>query len=154
MEPNPYESPGVVESSTRARIAKRVIGFGAILLLTPVATAIAIFAFCSAAEPLGFRSLNFASIVVFVGLIFWAVRARKRLDGDAEKKADCLWVLWMTPVAVGGAFVVSVGLWVLMYLVNVKTNGRAFGNWAELTGFWGPPAVVLLEMLRRAWRYR
>jgi hypothetical protein len=98
--------------------------------------------------------LSFAPIIVFGGLMFWAIQARQRLNGDQQRKATCVRVLWLTPFSVCVAFAVGIVLTVLAYVANVRTNGQAFGSWAVLCALWGPPSVVLLTMLKLAWRCR
>lgn len=154
VEPNPYESPDTEQPLQRSQIAKRAVGFGTILLLTPPAMAIAIFSACTLASAPNLQPLVYSPLIIFGGLLYWAAYARQQLDGDLPRKAECIRVLWLTPLLVGLSFAVSIVLIYLAYAANVRTNGKAFAWWEMLCIFWAPPTVVLLLMLQRAWRYR
>src|SRR5262245_1563805 len=88
-DPNPYEPPQEAESLTPPQIVKRGLGFGVILLLTPLATFAAFFASCSVSVLIALRTANFPEpvlwtliavppAIVFVAMAYWAVRARQR----------------------------------------------------------------------------
>jgi len=91
MEPNPYEPPQSDKPQTRGKLVKRRIGFGVILLLTPLAVGIAIACSCKAAYYVADMPFNSAilagyavafipPVVVLVAMLWWAVEALIRGD--------------------------------------------------------------------------
>jgi hypothetical protein len=95
LEPNPYESPRSGEPLTKGTTIKRSIGAGAILLLTPIAVAIAFGASCAAtyavlstsffgnnyglAFIVGWSIFLIPPVAVLLGMIWLAIRARRRI---------------------------------------------------------------------------
>jgi uncharacterized BrkB/YihY/UPF0761 family membrane protein len=101
MEQNPYEAPKEGEPLKPVQVAKRGLGFVAILLLTPLAVAIAFGVSCTAASKFVDATLpcfqgnasTFTSwawfistlalflvppVATFAGMIWWAARALRR----------------------------------------------------------------------------
>lgn len=85
---NPYEPPRSVEPFTPAKLPKREIGAGVILLLTPIAVGIAIGCSCTAANYVTgdlntaiMRGILVAFVppaVVLIAMIMWALWAFTR----------------------------------------------------------------------------
>ena len=88
---NPYE-PSRVTQPARRRVAKKTIGLTAVLLLTPVAVAIAALGSCgitfvvvdsipmndyAAAFAIGWLVFLLPPITAFVGMMFWARREHR-----------------------------------------------------------------------------
>jgi len=110
VEPNPYESPKADEPLKSAQVVKRGLGVVAILLLTPVAVAVAFGGSCAATN--GFLSSRFFNrlfgqelglvilvglsiflippIVVLIGMLRWAIATKRRnaVHQSAEKRGD------------------------------------------------------------------
>src|SRR4029453_15749270 len=100
-DPNPYEPPREPEALTTPQVVKRGIGVGVILLLTPVAVAIAFGASCAATYAFLNTSLfgqNYGLVFIFgwsifllppfavlVGMIWWASATYRRSVLPAKK---------------------------------------------------------------------
>ena len=100
MEQNPYESPQADQPVTTGNVVKRGLGVGAILLLTPVAVAIAFGGSCAATyavldrpwinkqnletiTSIGFAVFLVPPATVLIAMIGWAIltyRKNKRLS--------------------------------------------------------------------------
>ena len=100
MDENPYKSPSEPVAMTTGKVVKRGLGVGAILLLTPVAIAIAFGASCTAV--VAYMDATFLSVegstrgwinawvisawfifllppvATLAGMIWWAVRVHRR----------------------------------------------------------------------------
>jgi hypothetical protein len=76
MEPNPYEPPHEKGPLTTGKMAKRGLGVGGIILLTPVAVGIALIPSCAAAyallEVATISRIN-TYVLLYVGLAVFAV---------------------------------------------------------------------------------
>ena len=102
MEENPYQAPRDQKPLTAARAIKRSIGAGIILILTPIAVAVAFGASCAATN--AFLNTNIFGqnyLLVFIvawavfllppaavlaGMLWWAIRARRQTR-DCKKTA-------------------------------------------------------------------
>lgn len=95
MDQNPYESPREAKPLTTGKIVKRALGVSAILLLTPLAVAIAFGLSCVATDAVaslpvvndgGLERVIVVALAVFlippavvlVGMIAWAIRTHLR----------------------------------------------------------------------------
>ena len=94
MEQNPYESPREQKPLTAGTTIKRSIGVGLILILTPIAVAVAFGASCAATNT--FLNTNIFGqnyLLVFIvawalfllppaavltGMLWWAIRVRRQ----------------------------------------------------------------------------
>jgi len=99
-EANPYESPKSEQPLKPGQIVKRGLGVATILLLTPVAVAIATRASCAAtmlvvdalpgrqyalAFVVGWLVFLVPPILVLAGMVWWARRTYLRNAGSATK---------------------------------------------------------------------
>jgi hypothetical protein len=103
MATNPYESPKVPQPVQRRPLLRRSVGGALILLLTPVAIAIAYGGSCAATNAfldtnvfgqnyglvalVGFSIFLIPPIVVFIGMVWW-FRAYMRAKTVDSKKAQ------------------------------------------------------------------
>jgi hypothetical protein len=97
-DPNPYEPPRESELVTTAKVIKRGIGVGLILLLTPIAVLVAFGASCALTiavvdSPLfgqnyglvfvvGWSIFLLPPMIVLAGMIWWAIRASTMRRGN------------------------------------------------------------------------
>lgn len=142
---NPYESPREPEPITKEQIAKRAVGLGALILLTPPAMIIAVLCCCSGASWLGY---DFAGWIAFGGplVILSALMATgvilDRFHASTTGPSASRIALFIgTPFVVAGATVAG------FFLAAV-----AYPTVWMLVLFFIPPALALLFMLLLIWR--
>jgi hypothetical protein len=153
---NPYEPPQTPEPLKRAQIVKRGLGVALILLLTPPAMAVTVFASCTLGRMApGQSRLLFVFVVpiaVLTGLMVWAMFLdRPRLE-DPNQKPSRAGLFLATPAVVAVAMIVGFVFAAAMVLLprTLRQYEWALQNAAYF--FWPVPAVALLAMLTIAWR--
>ena len=155
MDENPYKPPQEQEPLTTGKVAKRGLGVGAIILLTPVAVAIAFGATCAAAYavsplvvamPAAAQVITSAVIVLFVvlpgmvltAMIRWAMRTHRRgreLKPDESPQPQRPKSLWGHLIAFP-----SVGSVALMILFTVVISALVFTWLAYNMTVFQPPS--------------
>lgn len=155
---NPYESPQEAESLTSGQVAKRAMGVGAILLLTPPAMVIATGTSCGVSlflrPPIPLIPLITAGLPLglLFGLMAWAASIDRQQRGFNRVQHRARILLTVAP---------TVALWTIFAFVLAIPGGAVVGEiiqggslWAILGGtviFCMVPSVVLVVMLCRAW---
>ena len=156
MDENPYEPPTTL-ASNRSRATKRRVGVGAILLLTPLAVAVAHAGSCGAArvlhiEPLGLSAM--VPLVVLTGLMIWATVVDRHRPGDATSRPSRTKLFLLTPLVVFLAAVLGFGIGAAVVHV-VSTAEGGLSETSMLLGaiaFWTLPTIALITMLFIAWK--
>jgi hypothetical protein len=161
---NPYEPPQELTPLKIHQVAKRRIGFGLVLLLTPPAMVIAVGVSCTAETWVrGLPGWTPRMVVTFVGPIIgltgmmgWAAILALREKTDFKRVRRLVLILLTTPLAVGAAMGIAyAGIIAYVMFLDAKiglsdivTIGLA------ISAFWLLPAATLLAMLWFAWRAR
>jgi hypothetical protein len=156
---NPYEPPQELTPLTIHQRAKRRIGFGLVLLLTPPAMVIAVATSCSVASFApsdGARWLVVfgGPLAVLCGMMMWAANFRGRKSGDSNRVQSPAGMLFATPVVTAVAMMIGFGLAIVIFVAVNEALGVGVypGMVAGVTTFWIAPAVALVVMLWLAWR--
>jgi hypothetical protein len=144
VEPNPYESPKVEQPLKRSQVAKRAVGFGAILLLTPPAMVIAILTCCYQLAPQHGPIVIWIPFGLLTALMIAAAVVYRPKNGKRERGGLPIATLLATPIFVGLAG--GVGFW---WATLEHPNAISMG-----VAFFFPPTITLLAMLFLAWRCR
>jgi hypothetical protein len=163
-DPNPYQPPQTPEPLTKGKVIKRAVGVGVVLLLTPIAVAIAFTLACTTASfapalkhPLWHIILRFGYLfvppfLVLSAMLMWAARIHLQQTRPGERGRRVA-ILLFTPVAVVVATAVSFGL---TYLYVEAPGPRQFDSAAMIVGcllFFAPPSLALIGMLLWAWNH-
>jgi hypothetical protein len=163
-EPNPYEPPQTPVPLSTTKVVKRAIGFGVILLLTPIAVAVTFTVACSTATLLpqiktspwdAVLRYGYVLMLPFAALsamVAWAARIHIH-NTRAGKHGSRVAILLFTPVAVVVATAVGFGL---TYLYVEAPGPRQFDSAAMIVGFllfFTPPSLTLIGMLLWAWNH-
>jgi hypothetical protein len=149
-EPNPYESPKADGPRTRSRWFKRGIGVGLILLLTPVAMAIAIWTCFTLAPRVNVPDFALVYAVpwsVLVALCVGAISAHVAyLGGQASRR----FIGIMVAVPIAAIVTILLGWGLAFIAAGVWYTYDLF--WLGLVTFYAPPVLVIGGMLIAAWK--
>jgi hypothetical protein len=163
-DPNPYQPPHMPDPLSTTKVVKRAIGFGVILLLTPIAVAVTIAIACSTTTllpeiktspwdaVLRYGYVLMLPFAVLSAMVAWAARIHIH-NTRAGKRAGRVAILLFTPIAVVVATAVGFGL---TYLYVEAPGPRQFDTAAMIVGFLlfiSPPSLALIGMLLWAWNH-
>jgi hypothetical protein len=155
---NPYESPRTEHPQRRSQLIKRSVGLAATLLLTPPAFAIALFTCCAAGTNMGWFDTQFLIPIpplLLIGMLWLAAYLHGQHRRNSNRKrflneligTPLFMLISLLPAYVCAAFA--------YFAVSTRGGGQLpGGDWVIMVAFWVPPFLVLILMLRRAWRNR